>query len=89
VTDPAQLVGRTLTRAVPAGTVLRAEHLRITPTVAAGDPVRVRLIGEGFAIQTEGQLLAAAADGQTVRVRTDGGRVLGGTLRGRTVDVLL
>lgn len=89
VTDPAQLVGRALTRAVPAGTVLRAEHLRIVPTVAAGDPVRVRLVGQGFAIQTDGQVLAAAADGQTVRVRTDGGRVLGGTLRGRTVEVPL
>lgn len=89
VTDPAQLVGRALTRAVPAGTVLRVEHLRIVPTVAAGDPVRVRLIGQGFAIQTDGQVLSAAADGQSVRVRTEAGRVLGGTLRGRTVDVPL
>jgi len=89
VTDPSQLVGRILTRAVPAGQVLRTEHLRALPTVAAGDPVRIQLVGQGFAIQTEGRALAAAADGQPIRVRTDGGRVLGGTLRGRTVDVAL
>jgi len=89
VTDPAQLVGRVLTRAVPAGHVLRVEHLRVLPTVAAGDPVRIQLVGQGFAIQTEGQALAPASEGQPIRVRTEAGRVLGGTLRGRTVDVRL
>jgi flagella basal body P-ring formation protein FlgA len=89
ISDPAQLVGRVLTRMVPAGQVLRAEHLRALPTVAAGDPVRIQMVGQGFAIQTEGQALAAASEGQPIRVRTDAGRVLGGTLRGRTVDVRL
>ncbi len=87
VTDPAQLAGKTLVRQVAAGQVIRLEHLRATPVVAAGDPVRIQVVGQGFVIQAEGQALAAAADGQPIRVRTDSGRILAGTLRGRTVEV--
>ena len=87
VTDPAQLVGRTLTRQVAAGQVLRVEHLRIAHTVAAGDPVRIHVFGQGFVIQAEGQALAGAGEGQPIRVRTESGRILAGTLRGRTVEV--
>lgn len=87
VTDPAQLAGRVMARPLGAGQVLRMEHLRVQPTVSAGDPVRIQVIGQGFVIQAEGQALAAAGDGQPIRVRTDSGRVLAGTLRGRTVDV--
>lgn len=87
VTDPAQLVGRSLIRPVQAGQILRMEHLRATQTVAPGDPVRIQLIGQGFTIQADGQALAGAGDGQPIRVRTENGRILTGTLRGRTVEV--
>lgn len=87
VTDPAQLVGKTLLRPVQAGQVLRLEHLRATQTVAPGDPVRIQLVGQGFVIQADGQALAGAGDGQPIRVRTENGRILSGTLRGRTVEV--
>ncbi|RPH42866.1 MAG: flagellar basal body P-ring formation protein FlgA [Burkholderiales bacterium] len=87
VTDTAQLVGRSLIRPVAAGQVIRLEHLRITHTVAAGDPVRIQMVGQGFMIQADGQALAGAGDGQPIRVRTESGRILAGTLRGRTVEV--
>ncbi len=87
VTDPAQLVGRTLIRPIAAGQVIRLEHLRVTPVVSPGDPVRIQVSGPGFVIQSEGQALAAAGDGQPIRVRTESGRILAGTLRGRTVEV--
>ena len=87
VTDPAQLAGKTLVRPVAAGQVIRVEHLRAIPSVSAGDPVRIQVVGQGFVIQAEGQALAAAAEGQPIRVRTDNGRILAGTLRGRTVEV--
>jgi len=87
VTDPAQLVGRTLNRPVAAGQVLRIEHLRVTPTVAPGDPVRIQMVGQGFVIQADGHALAGAGEGQPLRVRTDSGRILAGTLRGRTVEI--
>jgi flagella basal body P-ring formation protein FlgA len=87
VTDPAQLVGKTLIRPLAAGQVVRVEHLRATPVVSAGDPVRINVVGQGFVIQAEGQALAAAGDGQPVRVRTESGRILSGTVRGRAVEV--
>jgi flagella basal body P-ring formation protein FlgA len=87
LTDPAQLVGRTLIRPLAAGQVLRAEHFRVTQSVAAGDPVRIQMVGQGFTIQADGQALAGAGEGQSVRVRTEGGRIVAGTLRGRTVEV--
>jgi flagella basal body P-ring formation protein FlgA len=87
VTDPAQLVGKTLTRPLVAGQVLRMEYLRVAQTVAPGDPVRITMVGQGFSIQADGQALAGAGDGQVIRVRTESGRILAGTLRGRTVEV--
>ncbi len=87
VTDPAQLVGRTLTRPVAAGQVIRVEQLRMAQTVASGDPLKIEMIGRGFVIQGEGQALGAGSEGQPIRVRTDNGRIVGGTLRGRTVEI--
>lgn len=87
VTDPAQLNGKTLTRSLSAGQVLRLESLRATPTVVAGDPVRIDMVGKGFLIQSEGQALSAGAEGQPLRVRTESGRIVSGTLKGRAVEI--
>ena len=86
--DASQLQGRTLTRALQPGQALRADMLRATPVVQAGDPVRLNIQGRGFAITASGQALVSAAEGQAARVRTDFGRVLTGIAReGRQVDV--
>ncbi len=85
--DPALLDGKVLGRAVSAGQPLRAEDLRVAQTVAPGDPVHIRLLGSGFEIGAEGVALSGAGDGQPVRVRTDNGKVLSGTARGRTVEI--
>jgi len=87
VTDPAQLNGKTFTRSLSVGQVLRLESLRATPTVAAGDPVRIDMVGKGFLIQSEGQALSAGAEGQSLRVRTESGRIVSGTLKGRAVEI--
>jgi flagella basal body P-ring formation protein FlgA len=63
------------------------EYFRSTPSVAVGDPVRIDMIGRGFMIQAEGQALAPGAEGQTLRVRTENGRIVAGVLRGRTVEI--
>lgn len=84
------LVGRTLTRAVAAGQALRLDATRAPLTVQAGDMVRIRIGAPGVAITATGQALASASAGQSVRVRTELGRVLTGTAReGRVVDVAL
>ena len=82
------LDGQELIRPVAAGQPLLAEYLRIAPTVRAGDPVPVILEGEGFSIGIEAVALSAAADGQQVRVRTGTGKVLNGTVDGRSVKIL-
>lgn len=89
VADPALLAGRTLARPLSAGELLRAEDLRVPQTVAAGDPVRIRLLGQGFAVSSDGFALAAAGEGQPLRVRTAAGKMLVGTVRARVVEVRL
>jgi flagellar basal body P-ring formation protein FlgA len=90
LTDPATLVGRTLTRAIAAGQPLRDADLARKVWFAAGDVVRVNAVGAGFRVGTEGQALGRGLDGQTVRVRTEGGRVVTGTAVGeRQVELPL
>jgi len=46
--------------------------------------------GQGFNISTNGRALGSAADGQSVRVQTDAGRIVQGTARpGRIVEMRL
>jgi flagella basal body P-ring formation protein FlgA len=87
VTDPAQLAGKVLNRNLPAGQPLRADALRVPATVSAGDPIKILLIGQGFTIASEGVALAPAGEGQLLRVRTEAGRVVAGTVRDRTIEL--
>lgn len=88
--DVAQVEGRTLTRALNPGQVLRPEMFRAVQVVQAGDPVRLRLGGAGFQVMASGQALANASEGQSVRVRSELGKILTGVARaGRVVDVAL
>lgn len=89
LTDLAQLGGRVLNRPIAAGQPLRQDMLRVAMTVQVGDPVKLVLMGDGFAVNSDGHALAAAGDGQPVRVRTESGRILVGTVRGRTVEIRL
>ncbi len=89
VSDPSWLEGRSLGRPLSAGQVLRANDLRVPQTVSAGDPVRIRMIGTGFSVSSSGFAMAAAGEGQSLRVRTETGRMLVGTVRDRTVEIRL
>ncbi len=89
ISNPAQLAGQVMARPIAAGQPIRADHLRIPPTIAAGDPVKVHVTGEGFSIAAEGIALAAAGDGQPLRVRTENGRILSGVVRDRVVEIKL
>jgi flagella basal body P-ring formation protein FlgA len=82
------LEGRELIRPVAAGKPILTEYLRIAPAVRAGDPIAVVVQGQGFAISTEAVALSTAADGQQVRVRTASGKVLSGTIDGKSVRIL-
>lgn len=87
VTDIAAVDGQMATRPIQAGQTIMRHHLAIAPTVSAGDPIRVVVSGRGFSVTATGAALAAGSDGQPLRVRTPTGKVLVGTLRGRTVRI--
>lgn len=89
LSDIASLAGRTLVRPLSPGMVVRAGDLRIPQTISAGDPVRIRVIGQGFTISSEGFAVAGAGEGQALRVRTGQGKLLVGTVRERVVEVRL
>ena len=89
-TDPLPLAGRQLARPLAPGQAVREADLRKRQWFAAGDPVKLRVSGPGFAITGEGTALSPGLEGQLVRVRTEGGRTVSGRATGeRLVEVLL
>ncbi|MFT3802889.1 MAG: flagellar basal body P-ring formation chaperone FlgA [Burkholderiaceae bacterium] len=89
VTDSAQIDGKVMARPISAGQALRQDHLRVAQTISAGDPVKVRIVGEGFAVSADGVALSPGGDGQTLRVRLDNGKILAGTVKDRGVEIRL
>ncbi len=88
VIDAAELDNRVPTRPIALGQPIPVAALRAPQVVAQGDAVKVVGTGRGFSVSTAAVALAAADDGQPVRVRTETGRVLTGTARaGRIVEV--
>lgn len=84
------LIGRVLARPLSAGQALRPADLQARQWFAAGDTVRIRASGPGFAITGDGQALSNGVEGQPARVRTDQGRVLSGLPSGeKRVEVIL
>ena len=82
--------GRTLARPLMAGQAVHAGDLRARLWFAAGDSVRLVAGGAGWRIHGEGQALAAGVEGQSVRVRTESGRVVNGVaVAERLVEVPL
>lgn len=76
--DPAQAVGRTLARPLPAGASLRTTDLKPQRWFDAGATVRVVASGPGWSASTEGQAMNPGIEGQLVRVKVDSGKLLVG-----------
>ena len=90
MTDVRLVIGRTLTQTVKPGQSLRQSHLRPRQWFAAGETVTVLAQGAGFSVSGEGQALSNGIEGQSVRVRTESGRVLTGQAVGeRRVELAL
>lgn len=90
VADVARLLGRELARPLPAGAAPRQTDLKQRLWFAAGDTVQLVTLGRGFSVSGAGQALGPGLEGQTVRVRTDNGRVLTGQAVGQNrVEVSL
>jgi flagellar basal body P-ring formation protein FlgA len=83
-------IGRTLAKPLSPGDALRDADLRARQWFAAGDNVRIVAGGSGWRIHGEGQALNPGLEGQTVRVRTESGRIVSGLATGdRMVEVPL
>jgi flagella basal body P-ring formation protein FlgA len=78
LTNPEQAIGRALARALKPGQSLRQSHIKARIWFMAGDTVRVLALGSGFRLETEGQALSNGTEGQSARVRVEGGRVVSG-----------
>jgi flagella basal body P-ring formation protein FlgA len=90
IMQPAAAVGRILARNLAAGAALRQGDLRVRQYFVAGDTVRIVAVGAGYAISSEGQALGPGLEGQTAKVRTEGGRVITGIATGeRRLEVAL
>jgi flagella basal body P-ring formation protein FlgA len=90
LTDASKLVGRALARPLPAGAPVRVADLKQRQWFASGDTVQLVARGNGFSVGGEGQAMSPGIEGQTVRVRTDNGRVLSGQAVGQNrVEVQL
>jgi flagella basal body P-ring formation protein FlgA len=83
-------IGRPLARALKPGQALREADLKARQWFAAGDTVRIVSVGRGFSISAEGQALGPGLEGQPIKVRTEGGRVVTGrATAARQVEVAL
>jgi flagella basal body P-ring formation protein FlgA len=90
LSDPAQWLGQTTTRALVTGQALRQGMVRAPQVFQAGAQVRVMAQGVGFEITADGQAMTAGVVGQLARVRMDNGRVMSGVvLDTRTVKLEL
>jgi flagella basal body P-ring formation protein FlgA len=79
-----------LARPLAAGDTLREQDLRARQWFAAGDTVRIVAGGTGWRIDSEGQALGPGIEGQSVRVRTESGRIVSGiAVADRRVEVAL
>jgi flagellar basal body P-ring formation protein FlgA len=88
VRELAQLQRRVPSRPIEAGQPIGLTQLSNMAAVAQGDSVKLVGRGNGFSITTDAIALAAAAEGQPVRVRLESGKILTGTARdGRVVEV--
>ena len=88
VREFSELQRRVPSRPIEAGQPIGMTHLTEMAAVGQGDPVKLVGRGNGFSITTDAVALAAAAEGQPVRVRLESGKILTGTARdGRIVEV--
>jgi flagella basal body P-ring formation protein FlgA len=88
VTNPAQLIGRTLSMSLSAGTPFRLNVLRKDEVVKQGQSVRVTSERQGFRLSTSGVAQSSGAEGDTVGVKLKSGRIVTGLAHEGGVVVL-
>lgn len=87
-TDKAQLVGKSSSMSISAGTPVRVDMVKAKPVILQGQLVKLVTRGNGFSVSAEGKAAGSAAEGQVVAVRTGNGQQISGIARlGGLVEV--
>jgi flagella basal body P-ring formation protein FlgA len=81
ITDEATAIGKVLKYSIAAGQPLKTEMLRSPFLVMQGQAISINVIGEGFRVRADGRALNNGAEGQTVQIRTDTGKVVSGIVQ--------
>ncbi len=79
--DESLLLGAKVTRPLRQGEPISPDALTSSVQVLVGDPVSVTLVGRGFSVKTEGQIVQQASVGESARVKLESGRTVAGILR--------
>jgi flagella basal body P-ring formation protein FlgA len=80
-TDPAQVVGKTLSSPMAPGQAIRADLLRTPNAILSGQNVKVVSQGAGFRVAADGKAVNNAAVGQVAQVRMGSGQTISGIAR--------
>jgi flagella basal body P-ring formation protein FlgA len=88
LTNPADAIGRTATRNLPAGSVVPRSALRLPIAIRSGETVRIEIVGVGFTVSSEATAMQNGATGDTIRLRNSEGQTLSGRLDSRGVVVI-
>lgn len=81
VTNPTQVVGRSLLASVASGSVLRLDTLKNSPIIQQGQSIKVVSSGFGFQVSTEALALNNANEGQVAKAKTTSGQMVSGIAR--------
>ena len=88
LTNPADAVGRTVIRNLPAGSIVPRSALRLPMAIRSGETVRIEIVGVGFTVSSEATAMQNGATGDTIRLRNSEGQTLSGRLDPRGVVVI-
>lgn len=88
ITNPQQVIGRSLITSLASGSVLRMDALKSTPAILQGQSIKVISAGPGFQVTTEALALNNANEGQVARAKTTSGQLVSGIARvGGIIDI--
>lgn len=88
-TDPEQVVGKISKTNISAGQPILNHMLRDPYVILRGQKVTLQVKGRGFSVNSDGQALADAAEGQVVQVRNHAKRIISGIARHNAIVEVL
>ena len=88
VTDPTQVIGRSLSISLASASPLRLDALKTLFVIQQGQSVRVISIGSGFEVGADAIALNNAGEGQVAKAKMPSGQVISGIAKaGGVIDV--